>query len=213
MSTDWFYRFRAPLRADLAGLDIAAIRERAPDRFRDVCFPLGPPIPQGRAHAPCMGPDTVYEYDRPGGLVGVSTEGGELRLGIWCQNLEREADGDGAGTDDTRMALLLGLLSWATEGRPGEVVGCISSEWDHGHAHPLVRLDDGLIRMCRTEERDRMGHWWGRGDEEEAVMPEDLPTDLIRIEDAACADVDCKALRLRYLPVRDAASETGGGLA
>lgn len=205
MSTDWYYRFRAPLRDDLCGLGLDGIRERAPERFRGVCFALEPPIREGRAEAPFMGPDTTYDHGRLDGTVGASTEGGEIRLGIWCQNLEREPsedeDGITRGARGTRLDLLLGLLSWATVGRPGEVVGCISAEWDDGHAHPLVRLGDGLIRLCRTEPRDYGGHWLNAGDDGEAVLPELLPLDLIRIVDEATATVDCHALRRRFLAV------------
>ena len=213
MSTDWYYRFRSALRPELRGLDLDAIVARAPGRFGEVDLRTYPRIGDHDAYAPVMGPATSYDGSRFRGFTGAAAFDGELFLAIWTQNLE-VADGDGDIQLDpgaTGLDLLLGFMSWASVGPPGEVVGCIASESDDfAHAHPLVRCADGLVRLCETEERPYAGSEQTNRDGRECVpITGDVPLDLVRVLRRSWAVLDCAALRERHValdlaPVRPA---------
>jgi len=206
MSTDWAYRFRAPLREELRGLGLPGILGMAPARLRDVDFPSHPPDPD-RLGVPGLGPFASYDTSRFEGIEGISTDDGEIRLGICTQNLGREPFEDDEGltqdAEGTRLDLLLSFLAWATIGAAGQVVGCIAHEGtEYGHAHPLVRCADGRIRVAVTEPRPHAGHWiWMHDTPEEALVPEVIPCDLIRVTHGSWAEIDCDGLHGRFLPL------------
>jgi hypothetical protein len=203
MSTDWYYRFRAALRPDLKNLDLDELVERAPGELAGIDFPTHLWINDTDAVSPVIGPHTSCDGSRFRGHAGAFTEDGELLLGIWCQNLEREvADpGDEFREGLTGLGLLLGFLTWATVGPPGEIVGCIASQRTHfWHADPLVRCPDGRIRVADTEPRYRDG--CHDGAEPTVVdIPLTIPVEHLRVVDRTRAGIDAAGLRARFAPI------------
>jgi len=204
MSTDWYYRFRSKLRPELTSLDLDEIVERAPGALGQVDIPTHLMINDDDAPGPVMGPGTRHDAARFAGFAGAMSEAGELRLAIWCQNLER-APGEGAeGLTElgagTRLDVLLGFLSWASVGPAGEVTGCIASEHTYlGHADPLVRCADGRIRLAETEPR-HVEAWLGQDEAPEiADIPPVIPVEFIMPHRGWRTWLDGAGLRRRFL--------------
>ncbi len=208
MSTYWFYNFRGTLRPDLSDTDIERIREMADERFDGTWLAHPDKADWHPRGCPSMGPNTRYDWSRFWEFDGVSVVGGELCLAVFATNLEREPaedeDGITAGATGTRLDHLMRFLAWATVGPAGEVVGCIASEHDEDHMHPIVRCGDGRIRVVTTT-KEHLDGWWSTATED-AHIPTLLPCDLIRDFQGSWAKLDCEALRERYLAVAGALS-------
>lgn len=206
VSTDWYYRFRAALRPELRGLDLEAILARAPGRLGEVDLPHYPRIGDHDAYGPVMGPATSFDGARFRGFCGAAAIDGELCLAIWDRDLHEVEDGGDDILDDpgaSRLDLLLGLMSWATVGPRGEVVGCIASDGDaFAHAHPLVRCGDGLVRLCESEERPHSGSEEAALDDRGDVpIPGSIPLEFVRVVRRSWAILDCAGLRGRFEPI------------
>lgn len=190
MSTEWFYRIdmklgvNAPRDADLllGGLE-------------PLLHPRHLPIPPDRAEAPEYGPGLVHGGRDYSNIVGARVEKGRLRMGIWAQNLDRSFPVEGAELmpNHRRLDALLAFFSRYCDEEPGTVVGCIESENDEGHTHPLIVCRDGAIRRAWTPSIP-----FGYRDAGEPLAIGDvLPIEVLEVRNDHEVDLDVEDLKYR----------------